>query len=103
MASDSMRVRLHLRETRVLAVVSDTPSELRVQVESTVRRPRCPACGFKYSRVHDTRWRKVSDLEVSGRSTTLVWRQRRFVCDNCASRHPEDHPEFEGRRLVCVM
>ena len=35
MASDSMRVRLHLRETRVLAVVSDTPSELRVEVEAT--------------------------------------------------------------------
>ena len=40
MASDVMRVRLHLREIRVLAVASDTPSELRVEVESTVRRPR---------------------------------------------------------------
>ena len=42
MASDVMRVRLHLREIRVLAVVSDTPSELRVEVESTVRRPALP-------------------------------------------------------------
>ena len=103
MASDSMRLRLHLRETRVLAVALDTPSELRVEVESTVRRPRCPACGFRCVRVHDTRRRKVRDLEVSGRRTTLVWRRRRFVCDNCGSRHLEDHPEFEGRltrRLV---
>ena len=38
MASDVMRVRLHLRQIRVLAVASDTPSELRVEVESTVRR-----------------------------------------------------------------
>ena len=51
MASDVMRVRLHLREIRVLAVASDTPSELRVEVESTVRRPRCPACGFGCTRV----------------------------------------------------
>ena len=29
MASDVMRVRLHLRQIRVLAVVVDTPSELR--------------------------------------------------------------------------
>ena len=30
MASDVMRVRLHLCQIRVLAVASDTPSELRV-------------------------------------------------------------------------
>ena len=38
MASDVMRVRLHLRQVRVLEVQIDTPSELRVSVESTVRR-----------------------------------------------------------------
>ena len=68
MASDVMRVRLHLREIRVLAVASDTPSELRVEVESTVRRSRCLECGFGCTRVHDTRRRKVRDLEVSGAS-----------------------------------
>ena len=92
-----MRVRLHLREIRVLAVALDTPSELRVEVESTVRRPRCPACGFRCVRVHDTRRRKVRDLEVSGRRTTLVWMRRRFVCDNCSTRHLEDHREFENK------
>ena len=66
MASDSMRVRLHLRETRVLAVVSDTPSELRVEVESTVRRSRCPACGFGCVRVHDTRRRMVGIWRCRG-------------------------------------
>ena len=40
MASDVVRVRLHLRQIRVLAVASDTPSELVVEVESTLRRPR---------------------------------------------------------------
>ena len=46
MAADVMRVRLHLREIRVLEVITDTPQELRVRVESSVRRPRCVACGF---------------------------------------------------------
>ena len=32
MASDVMRVRLHLRQIRVLAVAVDTPSELVVEV-----------------------------------------------------------------------
>ena len=97
MASDVMRVRLHLRQVRVLAVASDTPSELRVRVESTVRRPRCPHCGFKCHRVHDTRERSVRDLEVSGRRTTLVWVRRRLVCGGCDSRWLEEHPEFDGR------
>ena len=78
-----MRVRLHLREIRVLAVVVDTPEELRVRVESTVRRPRCPHCGFGCHRVHDTREREVRDLEVSGRRAALVWVRRRFVCGGC--------------------
>ena len=75
MASDVMRVRLHLRQIRVLAVVVDTPEELRVRVESTVRRPRCPHCGFKCHRVHDTREREV-------RCATVRISQRR------AARHP---------------
>ena len=97
MASDVMRVRLHLRQVRVLAVVVDTAEELRVRVESTVRRPRCPHCGFKCHRVHDTRERAVRDLEVSGRRTTLVWVRRRLVCGGCDSRWLEGHPEFDGR------
>ena len=97
MASDVMRVRLHLRQIRVLGVLVDTPEELRVRVESTVRRPRCPHCGFKCHRVHDTREREVRDLEVSGRRTTLVWVRRRFVCGGCDSRWLEEHPEFDGR------
>ena len=97
MASDVMRVRLHLRQVRVLAVVVDTPEELWVRVESTVSRPRCPHCGFKCHRVHDIREREVRDLEVSGRPVTLVWMRRRMVCGNCASRWLEEHHGFDGR------
>ena len=46
MASDDMRVRLHLRQVRVLAVVVDTPSELVVEVESTLRRLRLLAASL---------------------------------------------------------
>ncbi len=97
MATDVMRVRLHLRQVRVLEVVEDTPAVLRVRVESTERRVRCPHCGFKCHKVHDTRERQVRDLEVSGRPTTLVWTRRRFVCGNCCERFIEDHDEFDGR------
>ena len=96
MASDVMAVRLHLPQIRVLEVVEDTPARLVVGVESTARRLRCPDCGFNCRRVHDRRAKKVSDLDVSGRRTTLVWSRRRMVCDNCAGRFLEDHPAFEG-------
>ena len=99
MARDVMAVRLHLPQIRVLEVVEDTPGALRVSVESTLLRLRCPQCGFRCHRVRD--------LEVSGRRTVLVWSRRRMVCDNCDSRFLEDHPAFEGaltgrlaRRLV---
>ena len=103
MASDVMRVRLHLRQVRVLEVLAGTPDVLRVSVESTSRRLRCAHCGFKCHRVHDTREKQVRDLEVSGRRPTLVWMRRRFRCDNCDSRFLEEHPEFDGgltRRLA---
>ena len=107
MASDVMAVRLHLPQVRVLEVIEDTPGALRVGVESTLLRLRCPNCGFRCHRVHDRRAKKVRDLEVSGRAVTLVWSRRRMVCDNCDSRFLEDHHAFEGaltarlaRRLV---
>jgi transposase len=92
-----MTVRLHLRLIRVLAVLVDAVDELVVAVASTRSWSRCPHCGFRCRRVHDTRLRKVRDLPVSGRPTTLVWHRRRFVCDACGERHLEDHDEIEGR------
>ena len=97
MAADDIDVRLHLREIRVLEVVADTRFELRVKVESTVRHPLCAACGIRCSRVHDTREHEISDVEIWGRPVTLLWRRRRFDCDNCGTRWIEDHPEFDGR------
>ena len=97
MGCDVVRVRLRLRLIRVLAAPVGAPGELVVEVESAARRPRCAACGFCSRRVHDRRRRKVRDLEVSGRPTTLVWHRRRFACDNCGERRLEDRREFEGR------
>ena len=104
--SDVMSVRLHLRGVRVLGVGVDRVDRLEVEVESVSGRSRCRACGFWCVRVWDRRSRRVRDLEVSGRLTTLVWRRRRFVCGNCGERHLEDHPEFVGgltRRLAARL
>ena len=102
MASDVIRVRL--RETRVLRVQVDTPSELVVEVESTVMRPRCPACGFGCARVHDTRRRDIRDVGVSGRRTTLVRHRRRFRCAPARSLASRKWKlEFTLHRLLLVL
>ena len=96
MPPDIMRVRLHVRLIRVLAVLVDTPTRLEVEVTSTRSWSRRPFCGFKCRTVHDRRRRKIRDLPVSGQRMTLVWIRRRFVCSNCDERHLEDHGEFEA-------
>lgn len=96
MASDGMTIRLHLRRMKVVRVVVDEIDELVIEVADTRSVVRCPACGFKTTKVHETRKVIVRDVPL-GRPTTLVWLQRRFECPNCGERHTEDHPEIEGK------
>jgi transposase len=98
-----MRVRLHLRLIRVVTVLVDAVDRLEVEAVSARSWSRCPFCGFTTRTVHDRHRRRVRDLPVSGRLTTLVWIRRRFVCGNCDERHLETHAAFEGgltRRLA---
>ena len=105
--SDVMQVRLHLSGVRVTGVLVDSVERLEVEVESAREWSRCRHCGFRCYKVWDRRPKRVRDLGVSGRRTTLVWRRRRFECGNCGERHLEDHDQFEAgltrrfaRRLV---
>jgi transposase len=94
-----MRIRLHLRRIRVLAVVVDLVERLVVEVSDTRRVARCGLCGFMTNKVHDRRRMKVHDLPAQGRPTTLLWIRRRFACGNCGERFLEEHPEIVlGRR-----
>lgn len=99
MEPDAMSVRLHLRRIRVIAVVVDLVEKLVVEVADTRRVVRCSWCGFKTTRIHDSRRLRVRDLAAHGRPTTLVWVRRRFSCGECSERSWEDHPEIlVGRR-----
>ena len=81
--SDVMSVRLHLSGVGVTGVLVDSVERLEVEVESARGWSRCPHCGFRCHKVWDRRAKRVRDLGVSGRRTTLVWRGRRFECGNC--------------------
>ena len=82
MASDVMRVRLHLREIRVLEVIEDTPGALVVEVESTLLRLRCARC-----REHPRREAAVKRL---GRGTTGP------SCTRCEEHRRQPHLRTGG-------
>lgn len=96
MATDSMTIRLHLRGITVDEVGVDEPDRLVVLVSATNSRTRCPFCGFKTSRVHETRTVRIRDLPVGGRRTTLCWQRRRFECENCTEVTPKSTPRSKG-------
>lgn len=98
MSPDTMTIRLKLRRIRVVKVVTDVRERLEVDIQDLRSITRCPWCGFKTSKVHDTRRVRIKDLPVLGAPTTLVWLRRRFACSNCDTRHLETHPEFESKR-----
>jgi transposase len=97
LACDSMRVRLHLHRIRVVDVVTDLPERLEVVIRDLRSVVRCPWCGFKTAKVHETRRVKIKDVPRGRQRVTLVWLRRRFQCDNCSERHTETHPAIEGK------
>lgn len=97
MSPDSMTVRLHLQRIHVVEVVADLPERLEVVIRDLRSVVRCPFCGFKTTKVHETRRVKVKDLPHGGRPTTLIWLRRRFVCTNCFERHTETHPVIDNK------
>jgi transposase len=97
LASDSMRVRLHLYRIRVVEVLVDLPERLEIVVKDLRPVVRCPFCGLKASKVHETRRTRLRDVPRGRQRVTLIWLRRRFRCINCGERHTETHPAIQGR------
>ena len=101
-----MRVRLHLFRIRVVEVVADLPERLEVVIRDLRSVVRCPFCGLKTTKVHETRRVKVRDIPRGSQRVTLIWLRRRFECINCGERHTEAHPAIENKmttRLARAM
>jgi transposase len=97
---DSMTVRLHLYRIRVTEVLVDLPQRLEVVIKDLRSVVRCPFCGFKTTKIHETRRVKVKDVPRGPQRVTLVWLRRRFECTSCGERHTEPHPAIEGKLTV---
>ena len=64
-----MTIRLHLKRLKVVRVVEDEIDRLVIEVADNRTVVRCPACGHKTSKVHETRRVVVTDIPL-GRPTT---------------------------------
>ena len=71
---------------------------LEVHVQSTFPLA-CWHCGSTAVRGHGWCQRRIRDLAV-GRTTVLVWRQRRLRCEDCGRTSRERHLEVPERRRV---
>lgn len=76
-----------------------------VYLEMPVKEHTCPNCGQKTKYVHDYRSRKIKDLPAFDQNIILVYRQRRYSCNNCKKRFAEENsfvPKYYQmtRRLI---
>ncbi len=65
----------------VVLTTSESDGQLWLLVETTATDAVCPACGAR-AKAKDIRRTVVRDLPASGRPVALVWRKRRWRCEN---------------------
>ena len=95
--ADSIEVPLGIEDFDVISS-EIVEGVLEVVVSSTFPRA-CWHCGSTAVRGHGTCKRRIRDLAV-GRPTVLVWRQRRFRCDDCGRTSRERHPAVPERCAI---
>ena len=83
-------------------MVTDENDELVVEVADTRSLVRCPACGHKTKKVHETHRVLIRDVPL-GRPTKLAWLQRRFECDNWLFGNESPWPCWPPTRMKCWL
>src|SRR4051794_8566246 len=84
----------------VVTEVQRAGEQLDLQVELLARATGCPHCGGSEVRVKERPRVRVRDLSIAGRVTRLVWRKRRYRCEDCARTFTETHEQLPARQRV---
>ena len=86
----------------VVLTTSESDGQLWLLVETTATDAVCPGCGAR-AKAKDIRRTVVRDLPASGRPVALVWRKRRWRCENaeCARKTwSEESPQIAPRACL---
>lgn len=60
----------------------------------------CPGCGGVDVAIKERPLVRVRDLSLAGRVMHLVWRKRRYRCEECGSSFTEQHDQLPSRQRV---
>jgi transposase len=80
--------------------VVEEGDRLDLEVELVARAGCCAHCGRGSLEVKERPVVRVRDLPIAGRVTHLVWRKRRYRCQDCGRTFTETHPELPARQRV---
>jgi transposase len=75
-------------------------SSLKIFIETRTTEQSCPCCSSSTKRVHDYRTQKIDDIPFQGKTVTLVFRKRRYLCTDCGKRFYEHYsflPHYHRR------
>lgn len=84
---------LDLEDVFVKKVIQ-ADSFLKVFIETRPSEQICPCCGYKTKRVHDYRIQEIDDTPFQGKTVTLVFRKRRYLCVSCGKSFLEHYSFF---------
>lgn len=99
MRSDAISLSLGLEGFTVLETI-EHDDFVHVLIELEAGAGACPSCGHASTTVHDHALTRVRDLSLHSKPTTLMWRKRRFRCEQpeCErNSFSEVHPEIPPR------
>jgi len=76
-----------LPETKVVNVIKEKCNELHITIETTEISTPCRICGKELKTRHGCdKERKLKHLPVFGRSTFIIYKPHRYVCEDCDNR-----------------
>ena len=75
----------------IIKNVETTEEKIEITIEMPVKPHICPHCNNVTNRIHDYRIQKIKDTPAFGKKVVLIFKKRRYVCQECCKRFAEQN------------
>lgn len=79
---------LGLQEANVTNI-EENEGGLQISIEIPQKNHICPCCDMPTKTVHDYRRQKIKDISAFGKAVSIIYKKRRYRCENCGKRFYE--------------